>query len=272
MSFNNPFEDDLERQISHNSTRYKDYPEFDTISSSIENQLNFINKTQLNNLKSQLSEYEQSKDTELAESLSNNFKKTTEYYKKLNDFIKKLNHIINELNFQHEDIEVINYFKQKEQIQIKLVKDSLSNFKNLQKRYELNQQNSISQSSRKEESESQGQVQSSVQIEYEPVNAEELEQQTLLIQEREREIHQIQQDTQEINDIFTNLSGIINEQQFTIDNIENNIFSYSSNAKQAVSELRSAERWQKGSNGRMLCCFMILLGVAALLVLIMAIF
>ena len=59
----------------------------------------------------------------------------------------------------------------------------------------------------------------------------------MLIQEREREIHQIQQDTQEINDIFSNLSSIVNEQQFQIDSIENNIFSYSSNAREASNEL-----------------------------------
>lgn len=93
-----------------------------------------------------------------------------------------------------------------------------------------------------------------------------------MIQEREREIQQIQQDTQEINDIFSNLSSIINEQQFQIDSIENNIFSYSSNAREADTELRRASRYQKRSSGRLLCCLLILIGILAFIILIGLIF
>ncbi|KAK6891746.1 Syntaxin PEP12 [Candida tropicalis] len=275
MSFNNPFNEDLERTATNQSHRYKDYPEFDSLSTSIDNQLHHINSQLLASIKQDLKDYENNKsDLELSENLSNQFKKTTESFKKLNGFVKNLNQTIEAAERNHEDVEIINYLKQKEGIQIKLIKDALGNFKNYQKRFESYKVGTLPEESRNgiEQGETSGQEQQQVQIEYEPINAEELEQQTLLIQEREREIQQIQQDTQEINDIFSNLSSIINEQQFQIDSIENNIFSYSSNAREADTELRRASRYQKRSSGRLLCCLLILIGISAFIILIGLIF
>lgn len=275
MSFNNPFNEDLERTATNQSHRYKDYPEFDSLSTSIDNQLHHINSQLLASIKQDLKDYENNKsDLELSENLSNQFKKTTELFKKLNGFVKNLNQTIEAAERNHEDVEIINYLKQKEGIQIKLIKDALGNFKNYQKRFESYKVSTLPEESRNgiEHGETSGQEQQQVQIEYEPINAEELEQQTLLIQEREREIQQIQQDTQEINDIFSNLSSIINEQQFQIDSIENNIFSYSSNARGADTELRRASRYQKRSSGRLLCCLLILIGILAFIILIGLIF
>ncbi|MCP8716061.1 MAG: hypothetical protein M5E90_01420 [Asgard group archaeon] len=275
MSFNNPFNEDLERTATNQSHRYKDYPEFDSLSTSIDNQLHHINSQLLASIKQDLKDYENNKsDLELSENLSNQFKKTTELFKKLNGFVKNLNQTIEAAERNHEDVEIINYLKQKEGIQIKLIKDALGNFKNYQKRFESYKVGTLPEESRNgiEQGETSGQEQQQVQIEYEPINAEELEQQTLLIQEREREIQQIQQDTQEINDIFSNLSSIINEQQFQIDSIENNIFSYSSNAREADTELRRASRYQKRSSGRLLCCLLILIGILAFIILIGLIF
>ncbi|EMG47994.1 hypothetical protein G210_1511, partial [Candida maltosa Xu316] len=222
-----------------------------------------------------LSDLEKDKaNTALSDELSENFKKTTEAFKKVNGFVKSLNTSIENAQKNHEDVETVSYLKQKESIQIKLIKDSLSNFRNYQRRFESCKVSTLPEETRAEidESTTGDQQQQQVQITYEPINAEELEQQTLLVQEREREILQIQQDTQEINDIFTNLSSIINEQQFQVDSIENNIFSYSSNAREATNELRRAERYQKRSSGRLLCCFMILIGIAAFIILIGLIF
>ena len=275
MSFNNPFNEDLERTATNQSHRYKDYPEFDSLSTSIDNQLHHINSQLLASIKQDLKDYENNKsDLELSENLSNQFKKTTELFKKVNGFVKNLNQTIEAAERNHEDVEIINYLKQKEGIQIKLIKDALGNFKNYQKRFESYKVSTLPEESRNgiEQGETSGQEQQQVQIEYEPINAEELEQQTLLIQEREREIQQIQQDTQEINDIFSNLSSIINEQQFQIDSIENNIFSYSSNAREADTELRRASRYQKRSSGRLLCCLLILIGILAFIILIGLIF
>ncbi|CAK9441683.1 uncharacterized protein LODBEIA_P55510 [Lodderomyces beijingensis] len=269
MSFSN----DIERVQSH---KYKDFPEFEALSTSIENQLHYINTTLLGDIRSDLTDFEQSpENSPLAESLSSSFKKATDTYKKLNDFVKQLSNSIKTVESNHEDVETVNYLKQKEAIQIKLIRDSLLKFKSFQKRFESKQASQLpllSSAPNSEDTLEGQQQQQQIQITYEPVNAEELEQQTLLIQEREREIHQIQQDTQEINNIFSNLSSIVTEQQFQVDNIENNIFSFNSNARQASSELRSAQRYQRRSSGTMLCILMILLGVASFIILIGVIF
>lgn len=278
MSFNNNFED-LERTTTNSSNRYRDYPEFASISTSIDNQLHHINQTQLVVIRTVLNSLQNDKEnSELLEKLTKAFSSATESFKKLNKSVKSLNSIINEIESNHEDIEVLNFFKQKEGILIKLIKDSLNNFKNLQRKYEsfkitvTTSELEGSQQVPLEQLQQQLQQQLQIQITYEPINAEELEQQTLLIQEREREIHQIQQDTLEINDIFENLSTIVTEQQFQIDDIENNLFNYGNEVRNASSELRNAERYQKRSGGRMFCCLIILLGVVGFIVLVGVIF
>ncbi|CCG24119.1 Pep12 protein [Candida orthopsilosis Co 90-125] len=280
MSFNSTFDNDIERIATNHSHKYKDYPEFESLSTSIDNQLHHISQTQLSTIKHDLLQFEKDPlDLSIAEKLSSEFKQTTESYRKLNDFVKQLNNTIKSVEDEREDVEIINYLKQKESIQIKLIRDSLGNFKNYQRRFESKQSSQLPAPGdntinphQDQEQHSQQQSQQQIQITYEPVNAEELEQQTLLIQEREREIHQIQQDTQEINNIFSNLSSIINEQQFQVDSIENNIFTYSSNARQASNELRSAHRYQKRSSGTLFCCLMILLAVLGFIILIGLIF
>lgn len=280
MSFNSTFDNDIERIATNHSHKYKDYPEFESLSTSIDNQLHHISQTQLSTIKQDLLQFEKDPlDLSIAEKLSSEFKQTTESYRKLNDFVKQLNNTIKSVEDEREDVEIINYLKQKESIQIKLIRDSLGNFKNYQRRFESKQSSQLPAPGdntinphQDQEQHSQQQSQQQIQITYEPVNAEELEQQTLLIQEREREIHQIQQDTQEINNIFSNLSSIINEQQFQVDSIENNIFTYSSNARQASNELRSAHRYQKRSSGTLFCCLMILLAVLGFIILIGLIF
>ncbi|ODV78635.1 t-SNARE [Suhomyces tanzawaensis NRRL Y-17324] len=274
MSFN-VFGDDLERTATNASNRYKDYPEFESISTSIDNQLQHINHVLLVAAKEAISDLETDQsDTKSLENVNKSFNRITDSFKKLNSSIKSLNAYITQSESEHEDVEVIGLFKQKETILIKLTKDSLNNFKNCQRRFEsLN----IANGQDLEAPSTPGngpseQLQQQVQISYEPVNAEELEQQTLLIQEREREIHQIHQDTLEINDIFENLSSIVNEQQFQIDSIENNLFSYDADVRNASSELRKAERYQRRSGGRMFCCLIILLGIVAFIILVGVIF
>ena len=286
MSFNNAFDNDLERVATNTSHKYKDFPEFEALSDSIENQLHHIDHTLLSSIRKDLLNLDQTpaeEDQLLAEKLSSSFKKCTESYRKLNEFVKQLNDAIKQIESDHGDVETVYYLKQKESLQVKLVRDSLAKFKNYQQKFEVRQQSQLPNEdqgdSRLEDSneqefgeQQQQQQQQQVQITYEPVNAEELEQQTLLIQEREREIHQIHQDTQEINNIFSNLSSIINEQQLQVDSIENNIFDYSSNARHAASELRSAQRYQRRSSGTLFCCLMILIGVALFTILIGLIF
>ena len=76
MSFNTPFSEDLERTATNDSHRYKDYPEFDSLSTSIEKQLHYINSELLSSIRLDLAKFEKDKtDTSLSESLSGQFRK-----------------------------------------------------------------------------------------------------------------------------------------------------------------------------------------------------
>lgn len=269
MSFNNFT--DLERVGSNKSHRYRDYPEFESLSASIDNQLSDIKKS-FKSIKKELAIIKN--NTSSSDPVISLFTSTSDKFKTLNTSIKELNTYILNLSSQHEDIELINYLKQKESLQINLIKDSINTFKRLKLDFNKlspieveplvdNQQLQLSL---------QLQQQQQIQITYEPLNAEELEQQTLTIQQREQEIHKINQDNQEINEIFENLSSLVQGQQFSIDNIESNIFNYSTDVRNASRELNSAERYQKRSGGRMFCCLFILLGVLAFIIMLMVIF
>lgn len=275
MSFNNPFSEDLEAQVSNRSQNYRDFPEFDRISSSIDDQLAIVNRERLVNLKKLLNEYDNSEDIEkskLSEDIAAELSKSTSAFRTLNLSVKELNNYLRDIEQNHEDIEVLNYLKQKETLLVKSVKESVSKYKNYQKRAEANQTSQLPSSTAGSQQEANSQLQDQIQINYEPINAEQLEQQTLQIEEREREIRQIQEDTLEINEIFDNLSNIVTEQQYQIDNIEENLFSYSNDARNATRELRRAERYQRRSGGRMMCCLLILLGVMGFIILIGIVF
>lgn len=282
MSFNNPFQDDLENDAT--SVHYKDFPEFETLSKAIENNLHNINKNQISSMRSLLGQYEKMiKSGELEEldvpkKILEVSAKCTESFKKVNDSAKQLNNYLTMCENNHEDPDSLRYLRQKEGISVSLIRSSLQNYQRLQQRYSLLQKQYMSRllSQNPEEettqSESLGPQQQRIQITYEPINAEELEEQTLLIEEREREIQQISQDTQEINEIFSNLQDIIHEQLFQIDTIEENINNYSVDVRGASNELRKAERYQRRAGGRMFCCLLILLGVLGSIIFLSIVF
>lgn len=303
MSFNN-FNTDLESSAEDaRSLHYKDFPEFESISHEIEQNLYNLNNTQLKSIKGLINQYEGqlnsnnkngTNPSRLSGAINDSIEKITNNYKHVNELTKKLNNYLNVCESNHEDNDSLNYLRQKESLLIKLIKTSLRQFQTNQKRYESLQQNAVSQQQERHQqqqslidddehtssqiqsqtqmSPQQQQQQQQVEINYEPVNAEELEQQTLLIQEREREIEQIGQDINYINDIYGNLEDIVHEQQFTIDSIEDNILKYNDDTHGASIELRRAERYQRRSGGRMMCCLFILLGILAFIILIGVIF
>lgn len=286
MSFQQPFEEDLEAGESH-SVHYSDYPEFETLTQLIDNSLYNINNNYLVSIRNLLQHYEQAlnsgagnqkKLSGASQKISELSSRCTLAFKDINESIKKLNSYLNECENNHEDGDTISYLKQKESISVNLVKNTLSQFQRLQEKYNSLQKQFVGDTTNNPALEAMSEpstansTQQQIQIEYEPVNAEELEQQTLLIEEREREIQQISQDTQEINEIFLNLQDIILEQQFQIDNIEDNIMSYHTDVRGAASELRKAERYQKRAGGRMICCLLILVGVFGSVILTSLIF
>ncbi|KAJ8143497.1 hypothetical protein OY671_003374 [Metschnikowia pulcherrima] len=293
MSFHKTFADDLET-ASVASAQYKDFPEFETISSSIDATLHNINHVQLTPIRNLVREFEALRESsntrkdELSD-ISRRFidltGKCTEAFKSLNDKTQRLNAYLNNCETNHEDEDTLRYLRQKEAISLNLVRNSLRQFQSYQRRYKafeselIDKGNAVVSAATTDTSDralAGGTLQSpdqlQVQISYEPINAEELEEQSLMVEEREREIQQISQDTQEINEIFSNLQDIIQEQQFQVDSIEDNILSYSADAQGASRELRRAERYQKRSGGRMLCCLLILIGVFGSVILVGVIF
>lgn len=293
MSFHKTFADDLET-ASVASAQYKDFPEFETISLSIDATLHNINHVQLTPIRNLVREFEalrESSNTQKNElsDISRRFidltSKCTEAFKSLNDKTQRLNAYLNNCETNHEDEDTLRYLRQKEAISLNLVRNSLRQFQSYQRRYKaleselIDRGNAAVSAATVDTSDralAGGTLQSpdqlQVQISYEPINAEELEEQSLMVEEREREIQQISQDTQEINEIFLNLQDIIQEQQFQVDSIEDNILSYSADAQGASRELRRAERYQKRSGGRMLCCLLILIGVFGSVILVGVIF
>lgn len=277
MSFNSTKNHDLE--AGPGSSRYQDFPEFETLSQNIDNKLYNVNNNQLVSIKNLLLQYDATDATKAARvlaRLAEVVSKTTQSFTEINDTTTKLNEYLKTCEANHEDPDQLSYLRQKESILIKLIKASILQFQKLQKRYEEIQKSPLPEyldgSPKGALNEQQQQLQQQVQITYEPINAEELESRTLFIQEREREIHQISQDTMEINEIFANLQDIVTEQQLSVDNIEDNILSFSNDARGATTELRRAERYQRRSGGRMFCCLLILLGVVGTIVFIGLVF
>lgn len=296
MSFSN-LNQDLESDSR--SMHYKDFPEFENSTHSIETSLHKINTVQLPSIKKLISEYDTllKKDDDgttpvdlnrLASTITSKIEEVTKDYRGINELSQQVNQYLKDCESNHEDNDTINYLKQKESLVVKMIKSSLRQFQNQQRRFESLQQKTInkygnpkntatndpdilsepSHHTEDEPTTSHAQQQQQVQINYEPVNAEELEQQTLLIQEREREIEQINQDISYINEIYGNLEDIVHEQQFTIDSIEDNVMRYSADTQGASNELRRAERYQRRSNGRMLCCFFILFALLFFIVIV----
>lgn len=280
MSFNTPYKDDLEAGDDL-SVHYIDYPEFGPLSKAIDQTLHDISHTQLATIRALLQEYEglQRSDPdragEVSKKISTLCAACTDSFKTAKQKTQELDSYLNSYQDRTGD-EDLKYLRQKEMISVNMIKNSLQVFQKLQKKYEALEKQYVADVSHLASPESataeQQQQQQQVQITYEPINAEELEQLTLLIEEREREIQQITHDTQEINDIFLSLQDIVHEQQFQIDSIEDNILSYSTDARGAMREFHKAERYQKRAGGRMLCCLLILVGVFGSVILIGLIF
>ncbi|OBA24514.1 t-SNARE [Metschnikowia bicuspidata var. bicuspidata NRRL YB-4993] len=288
MSFSNVFSEDLEA-ASVVSAHYKDFPEFDSISKSIDSTLQDINLNQLVSIRNLVREYENLRESGEAQGenvgvISRKYVgltgKCTEAFKSINQLTQRLNSYLNECEANHEDEDTLRYLRQKEALSLNLVKNSLRQFQSCQRKFKAFETEVVETGHAAvaaTDSSLAGQIQhgtdqNQVQITYEPINAEELEQQSLMVEEREREIQQISQDTREINEIFLNLQDIVQEQQFQVDTIEDNILSYSADARGASRELRRAERYQRRSGGRMLCCLLILIGVFGSVILIGLIF
>ncbi|KAJ1543209.1 hypothetical protein HK405_009440, partial [Cladochytrium tenue] len=95
----------------------------------------------------------------------------------------------------------------------------------------------------------------------------EVEYNEALIQEREEDLRSIERSIVEVNEIFRDLGTLVHEQQYMLDNIESNVGEVAINVESATGELRTAANYQRLSQNRM-CCLFIILAVVGTVVLV----
>ncbi|KAI8362637.1 t-SNARE [Blakeslea trispora] len=99
----------------------------------------------------------------------------------------------------------------------------------------------------------------------------EIEYNELLISERENEILNIEHGITELNEIFRDMSMLVNEQESGIQSIYGNVLSIAQNTRQAADELVTASHYQRNARRNMCCFFLIISIVGSILALIIVI-
>ncbi|KAI8356587.1 t-SNARE [Choanephora cucurbitarum] len=99
----------------------------------------------------------------------------------------------------------------------------------------------------------------------------EIEYNELLISERENEILNIEHGITELNEIFRDMSMLVNEQEDGIQSIYGNILSIAQNTRQAADELVTASHYQRNARRSMCCFFLIISIVGSILAVIIVI-
>ncbi|KAG7860277.1 hypothetical protein KL939_001763 [Ogataea angusta] len=238
---------------------YRDVPEFDDINRQISNTLLDVNNG-LSNLNKNLNFLQDAinKDQNVQKYHQNASKlisRLFELFKSVSDGTRRLNQL---------DASLLN--KSQTFVKDKLntsLKRALQDFNDLQSLYtslekKMNEKSASLISHETEgESEPPSREQQQVVIEYEPLNAEEVEYQRALIEERERDIENISQGIEELNQIFHDLSNIVVEQGGLIDNIESNLYSTLHDTQRASKHLHKADRYQ--GNKRRLCFWLLVI-------------
>jgi len=93
-----------------------------------------------------------------------------------------------------------------------------------------------------------------------------------LAAERDAGVREVEAAVLEVNEIFTDLASLVNEQQPLIDTIEGNITETGGNVETGLAEIRKAETYQKKSRTKMcwlLLCVLVLAAVAVILVMML---
>jgi hypothetical protein len=93
-----------------------------------------------------------------------------------------------------------------------------------------------------------------------------------LAAERDAGVREVEAAVLEVNEIFTDLATLVNEQQPLIDTIEGNITETGGNVETGLAEIRKAETYQKKSRTKMcwlLLCVLILAGASVVIVILL---
>lgn len=247
---------------------FSDSPEFDGLSEETSNLLLDVNNN-LVTLKKFIKSLETRKDLKNATSLNNKSIKSIET---ITDLFKQLSLLSRQIN-RYEDLNPSQIFtKDKVTREIKV---SLEEFQSLQERYtsitrSVNEEAQTALNEEQHAAQTEEEAQQDLVLETDVINNEEFVYQQNLIREREEEIQNIEHGISELNEIFTDLGAIVQEQGTMVDNIESNIYDISQSTKSAAGELTKALHYQRRSRGRTFCLLVIL--VVILVVVLLGIF
>ncbi|CCF57590.1 hypothetical protein KAFR_0C05990 [Kazachstania africana CBS 2517] len=264
------------------AVKYTDSPEFESLKDQIASQLFEING-QVSTLQQFLSTLKS-----FLESSNINPKAVDKIDKKSVDNIHKTRNLVNEINqlvLRINDLEESTLDMTQVIAREKLSRDvkySIQEFQNTQLSYtkiiksindiaknKLATENNTALLEEEERDNTQVQQQHAQMIvERDPINNEEFVYQQNLIRQRDEEILNIEQGITELNEIFKDLSTVVQQQGLMVDNIEANIYSTLDNTQLASSELNKAMRYQRRS-GKWCLYMLIALSVMLLFMLLM---
>ncbi|KAL6940831.1 hypothetical protein ACO0QE_004749 [Hanseniaspora vineae] len=282
------------------NTKFSDYPEYDELARQISHSLFRVNggistlQQFVETLEGYNQEHRFSDETE-PEVNNNNFntlssktvekitRKSVSNIDKVTLELKQINelvHIINEMEEKSLDTQRII---SREKL-LRDVKYSLQEFQTCQTRLKLltekaNEEAKIALLEEQKEledgvspgssSQPQNTFQSTMVVEREDLNNEELVYHQNLIRERDEEITNIQDGISELNSIFQDLNTMVMEQGQLVDNIESNIYSVAANTQEASKHLNKAMISQKRRSKLFIYLFVVLLVILFFSILIM---
>lgn len=264
---------DLESQ-----TPYSDSPEFDSLSERISTGLFEVN-TKLGTLQSHLKALNKPNASHTIEdravSLSDDIRNQIKQLGELVVDLKREETISASQRFTQSKLErefktVLEEFQELQRRLAEIQRLSVTKAKDAQNKKQQNLIDDLVDNGNEDENDGTFE-QRQAQEQQELLNQQELDYQQNLIQEREAEIQGIEQGIEELNEIFTDLGAIVNEQGTIIDNIEANVYNMSGSTREAAAELTKAARYQRSSRGKAFCLLIILLVILGVILLAVSI-
>lgn len=280
------FKGDVDNNFKEGGS-YRDSPEFDKLKEEIVAQLFEINGqiSTLQHFISTLKNFLDKKNDMNAKVIDNIDKKAVKNIEKIGNLVKKINEEILRLdNIEVNDLDKLQLIERD-----KLTRDlrySLEEFQNTQRQYtviiksindkaklNLKQQNleALRQDEEGIEMTSTVASKKNIVIQREALNNEELAYQHDLIRQRNEEILNIERGITELNEVFSDLGNVIQQQGVLVDNIEANIYTTVNHTAMASRELDKAMRSQRKLSKWCLYLLMILSGMLFFMMLIILI-
>lgn len=262
---------DLESQ-----TPYSDSPEFDALTEQISNGLFEVN-TKLGTLQSHLkalakpnaSHSIEERAVSLAEDVREEVKRLGEQVKELKGWKEETvaAQRFTQSKLEREFSDVMKEFQSVQRRLAERQRISVTKAKEQQIKKQQQQQQHLLDSEDVHDDNDENDTLRQTQEQQQLLDQHDLDYQQNLILEREAEIEGIEHGIQELNEIFTDLGAIVNEQGTIVDNIEANIYNISGSTREAASELTKAARYQRNSRGRLFCFLVLLLIILAVILL-----